>query len=442
MSMVAAALKKDNHEITMFDFLHRGQSLDAVTDVVRRVKPELIGISIRNIDNVNSLNEQRYIDTVKAIVGAIRRETTVKIVIGGSGFSVMPAAVLEAVGADYGITGEGEDIFRKFVAEAASGRYPQERIIKAEHRLAGTGIPSAVYDPEIMRFYLQSGHMASIQTKRGCEYGCVYCTYPLLEGRTIREREPSAVVDDMEALVNNHQAKYIFFTDSVFNDNRGRYRGIVRELKRRNLQIPWSAFFKPSMELDDEIMELMKETGLRAAEIGSDAPSDTTLRGIGKDFLFQDVVNCNNLFLKHGIATAHYFMFGCPGETPETVREGIDNIMKLSKTAIFVFMGIRILPNTALADIALREGLIRKDQSLLESVYYISPRVDRQWLETTLREAFFKTRHIVFPPDALESKLHFLFKMGYTGSLWDLVAKADKPRKEKANSNKGTSAFA
>jgi len=437
MGMVAAALDQDNHQVTMFDFLHRGQSLDAVREIVRRVNPELVGISIRNIDNVNSLNEQRYIDTVKSIVGVIREETNVKVVIGGSGFSVMPGAVLEAVGADYGITGEGENIFRKFAADAAKGRYPQERIINAAPSLTGAGIPSAIYNPEMMQFYLQSGHMASIQTKRGCEYGCVYCTYPLLEGRTLREREPSAVVDDMEALFNNHKAKYIFFTDSVFNDNRGRYRAIVHELKRRNLQIPWSAFFKPSRELDDGIVSLMSETGLKAAEIGSDAASDTTLRGIGKDFLFQDVEDCNTLFLKHGIATAHYFMFGCPGETPETVHEGISNIMKLKKTAIFVFLGIRILPDTALAGIAIREGLIKKDQSLLESVYYISPKVDRAWLEATLKEAFSKTRHIVFPPDALEAKLHFLFKMGYTGSLWDLVAKADRPRKEKAQNNKG-----
>ena len=425
MSMVVAALKQDRHDVTMFDFLHRGQSLDAVREVVRRAQPELIGISIRNIDNVNSLNEQRYIAAVKSIVSVLRAETRVKIVLGGSGFSVMPQAVLEEVGADYGVTGEGEQIFRGFVAEAAQGRYPQRRIVNAAPRLAGAEIPSAYYDPDILQFYLQSGHTASLQTKRGCEHKCVYCTYPLLEGRVIREREPAAVADDMEALVNHHQAKYIFFTDSVFNDKRGRYRAIIDELQRRNLQVPWSAFFKPSPELDGDIVERMRQTGLKAAEIGSDAPSDTTLRGLGKDFLFRDVVDCNALFLDHGIATAHYFMFGCPGETHATVREGIENIINLRRTTVFVFMGLRILPNTVLADIALRDGLIKAGQSLLESVYYISPQVDRQWLAATLKAAFAKTRHIVFPPDALEEKLRFLFKLGYTGSLWDLVAKAE-----------------
>jgi lipid biosynthesis B12-binding/radical SAM protein len=432
MSMVAAALRQDGHEVTLFDFLQKGQSFEAVREGVRRVKPDLVGISIRNVDNVNLLNEQRYIETVQGIVRVLREETTVKIVLGGSGFSVMPGPVLEAVGADYGVAGEGEKLFRDFVAEAALGRYPQERILYATPRLVGGEIPPADYDAEMLNFYLQSGHMASVQTKRGCEHGCVYCTYPNLEGRVIREREPGAVVSDMERLVKEYGAKYIFFTDSVFNDNRGRYRAVVEEMERRKVNVPWTAFFKPCAELDADIIARMRDTGLKAAEIGSDAPSDATLRGIGKDFTFREVDQCNSLFLEQGVATEHYFMFGCPGETPETVLEGIANLKGLQRTSIFVFMGIRILPDTGLAKIALRDGLIQPGQSLLEPAYYISPRVDRVWLEATLKEAFAKTRHIVFPPDAIEAKLHFLFKLGYTGSLWDLLV---KPKVEKKQAN-------
>lgn len=434
MSMVAAALREDGHAVTLFDYLQRGQSLDAVREAVRQLKPDLIGVSIRNIDNVNLLNEQRYIGIVRDIVAAVRELTSVKIVLGGSGFSVMPGPVLESVGADYGIAGEGERLFREFVAEAAKGNYPAERILYAAPQLIGGEIPPALYDAEMLDFYLKSGFMASVQTKRGCEHRCLYCTYPNLEGRVIRARDPVAVVNDVERLAKDFGAKYIFFTDSVFNDNRGHYRTVVEEMKRRKLQVPWTAFFKPSKELDADIIETMKETGLKAAEIGSDAPSDATLRGIGKDFTFKDVDRCNTLFLNQGVATAHYFMFGCPGETPETVLEGIANLKSLQRTSLFVFMGIRILPDTGLAKIAIRDGLISPDQSLLESVYYISPKVDRKWLEATLTEAFANIRHIVFPPDAIESKLHFLYKLGYTGSLWDLLV---KPKEKRTVDGKG-----
>lgn len=423
MSMVAAALREDGHDVALFDFLQHGQSIEAVRVALRRERPDLIGISIRNIDNVNLLNEQRYIDAVRDIARAIRGETAAKIVLGGSGFSVMPEAILAAVGADYGIVGEGERLFRKFASDAAAGTYPAERILRAPPSLSGRDIPSAAYDPEMLAFYLRSGCMASVQTKRGCEFRCLYCTYPLLEGRAIRERDPAAVADDIQTLVDRHQARYIFFTDSVFNDRRGRYRHVIAEMERRKLTVPWTAFFKPSDELDADIVARMRDTGLKAAEIGADASSDTTLRALGKDFLFRDVDRCNSLFLDAGVAAAHYFMFGGPGETEETAREGIANIKSLRQAAIFVFLGIRILPDTGLVKIATREGLIKEGQDLLEPAYYLSPHVDRHALESALREAFAGQRHIVFPPDALDAKLHFLFKLGFAGSLWDMLVK-------------------
>jgi radical SAM superfamily enzyme YgiQ (UPF0313 family) len=230
------------------------------------------------------------------------------------------------------------------------------------------------------------------------------------------------VVDDIVALTREQGAGYIFFTDSVFNDREGRYLDVLSEMKRRGICVPWTAFFKPG-ELDDDAVALMRETGLKAAELGSDAPSDTTLAALGKDFRFRDVVACNELFHRHGVVTAHYFMFGCPGETEATVREGISNIIALRNTAAFVFMGIRILPGTPLASRAEREGLIAPDQDLLDPVYYISPRVDRDWLEQALTEAFEGVRHCVFPPDAMDDSLSFLHKLGYSGSLWEMLCR-------------------
>jgi lipid biosynthesis B12-binding/radical SAM protein len=430
MSMVAAALRRAGHEVALLDFLHQGQSLDAVRERVRQFQPGLVGVSIRNVDNVNLLHEQRYLDAVRAIVAAVRETSPAKIVLGGSGFSVMPGPILESVGADYGVTGEGERVFAEFVANGERGCYPAERILRAPPSLTGGSIPPADYDPGIVAFYLQSGHMAPVQTKRGCEHGCVYCTYPNLEGHTIRERDPGAVVSDMERLAGEHGARYIFFTDSVFNDDRGHYRAVVAEMRRRGVNIPWTAFFKPGRELDAAIVAEMRATGLKAAEVGADAPSDATLRGIGKDFTFREITRCNALFLEQGVATAHYVMFGCPGETPETVREGIANLKALSRTTLFVFMGIRILPDTGLATIAAREGVIAPGQSLLEPVYYLSPKVERAWLERTLTEAFAGIRHIVFPPDAFEDKLRTLFKLGYAGPMWDMLAKPRAAKRE------------
>ena len=430
LSMVAAALRNAGYEVHQFDFLQNNMSLDSLGEVIKGIAPDIIGMSIRNIDNVNFVHEEQYIDVVRNLVRKIRQETKAPVVLGGPGFSIMPEVILREVGADYGIVGEGESLIVEFVANAARGAYPQNGCIRASSRLQGEEIPSAYYDSSLMKFYLKSGNVASVQTKRGCTHRCLYCTYPLLEGSTIRYRDPKNVVDDIELLVDTHKAKYIFFTDSVFNDDQGQYLYVVQEMKERGISVPWTAFFKPD-GLDDDSVELMKQTGLKAAEIGADAGTDKTLEKLGKAFLFKDIINCNDLFVRHSIATAHFYMFGGPGETRETVLAGIENIINMKQTVSFVYMGIRILPHTHLAKIAHREGLLSRDSELLEPVYYIAPGIDRQWLEETLTEAFSGIRHCVFPPDSLDSSLQFLHKLGYSGSLWDMLVPGKEGWKER-----------
>lgn len=428
LSMVAGSLSNAGHEIQQFDLIHSGLSMDAVADAVRGFLPDIIGISIRNIDNVNLMNEKRYIEVVGNVVQRMREETEAPVVLGGSGFSIMPERILREVGADYGIVGEGEAAMLAFVENASRGVFPEERCIRASSTLRGREIPSPKYDGQLMEFYLKSGNIAGIQTKRGCTHSCVYCSYPVLEGAVIRCREPKAVVDDIETLVKDHNAGHVFFTDSVFNDDQGHYLDVIREMKRRGVSVPWTAFFKPE-GLDDDSVELMKQTGLRAAEIGADAATDTTLRKLGKSFRFRDIVECTDLFGRHEIGAAHFYMFGGPGETQDTVIEGIENIKSLKKTVSFIYMGLRILPNTPLARIAKREGLLSEEHDLLDPVYYIAPGIDKDWLEKTLTDGFAGLRHCVFPPDILDSSLAFLYRLGHVGFLWDMVlTKRKRPR--------------
>ena len=311
--------------------------------------------------------------------------------------------------------------FTRFLAEAGAGRYPPSgSILSDSDYLPGAAIPSADYAGDILELYLREGSVASVQTKRGCPYRCVYCSYPALEGQGLRPRNPARVVDDVEMLVKNHGATYIFFTDSVFNDHEGRYLEVVREMKRRGLSVPWSAFFSP-LGLAPADAALMKSTGLKAAEMGSDGACDATLEGQQKPFHWKDVVAANQVLRDAGVSVAHYFMFGGPGETPETVAEGVANIQALKCAAVFVFLGIRILPETELLAIARREGILPPDHDLLEPIYYFSPHVDRDGLERTLTEAFEPLSHVVFPPDKLDDKIRMLHKLGYTGTLWGLL---------------------
>jgi len=431
VSIIASALTRAGHEVRQADFLVQNTSLEAIGQEVREFKPDLVGISVRNIDNVNLMNEQYYIQNVKNLVTVVKGVTDVQVLLGGAGFSLIPDLILKETGADYGIVGEGEALVVEFAKNAEKGLYPAERLIGSNIRLTGDEISPALYDERLLEFYLHSGNIASVQTKRGCTHSCVYCTYPVLEGSRIRKREARAVVDDIVLLRDTYKTKYIFFVDSVFNDDGGAYLEIIDEMLRRDITIPWTGFFKPG-GLTDEIVERMKKTGFVAAEVGADAPCDRTLKKMGKSFTFSDIVECNDLFVRHGIATSHFFMFGGPGETAETVEEGIKNILSLQKCVVFIFMGIRILPETALQRLAIKENVIAPEEGLLKPVYYLSPLVEKKWMEERLTAAFADVRHCIFPPDAMDNSLQILHKLGYTGPMWDLLLPGGKKGRERA----------
>ena len=429
-SVVAAALEGAGHEVRQFDFLRHDESLDELAAEVKSFDPALVGVSIRNIDNVNYLNERKFIPGVRDIVTRVRDVSPAKVILGGPGFSLIPGPILAATGADYGVVGEGEALMVDFARRAETGSWPAEKLFGPEMRLEGREMPSARYDPELLAHYLKSGNMASIQTKRGCPHSCVYCSYPVLEGRSIRSRDPEAVVDDMVRLRDEHGVKYVFFVDSVFNDDGGSHLAVVREMKRRGFSMPWTAFFKPT-GLTDESLALMKETGLAAVEIGADAPCDATLRGMGKSFVFADIVSATDMLSRHEIPAALFYMFGGPGETRETVLEGIENIRRLDRCVTFAYLGVRVLPNTPLAALAAREGLVRPDDDLLEPVYYFPPGLDRKWTEGTLAKELGALRNCVFPPDANDDKLAILHQMRYTGPMWDLLLASRKKRERR-----------
>jgi len=422
MSAVAAALKRAGHETVLCDLLLDGESTESLRQRLRSEKPALVGISIRNLDNVNLLNEKRFATEIGELVRCVHEELGIPVVLGGSGYSLAPEGMLRDTGADYGIAGEGESLIVGLVESLERGSAPaMGTILRNTRPIEGSGLCSAYYDPAILKSYLDLGTIAPVQTKRGCALRCAYCSYPVLEGGSLRCRPAADVVDDVERLVKDHGVSYVFFTDSLFNDDDDAYLEVLGELKRRKLKVAWSAFIKPT-GISADVAALMRETGLASAELGSDAATDATLRRLRKPFRFADVVNANGVLMKQGIAVANYFMFGGPGETRQTVLEGIENIRNLKCSAVFVFLGIRILPHTELQRIAVREKLIAPDCELLEPAYYLSPQIDRDWAEQTLKEGFSKLGHVIFPPDAMDDKLQLLRKMGYPGSLWDLLA--------------------
>ncbi len=418
MACLLGALAEAGHQADHFDILSGG--LEALKTRLAANVYDLLAISIRNLDSVDSADTRHFLGDISRIVAVIRAHSSAPIVLGGAGFSIMPEALMDLLQPDFGVVGEGERILPWLAGEIASGTSPEGRIFTQP--LENYPDSKPIFQQDIADYYLAHGGMLNIQTKRGCPYSCSYCSYPSLEGNKIRYREPEAVAEEMSRLSKDLGARYIFFADSVFNDPAKRFLEIAEVLIRQGNTTPWCAFFRPQNLTQGDLL-LLKRAGLAAAELGTDATCDITLAALNKGFSFAEVLATSRIFAKADIPTAHYVIFGGPKEDHNTLQEGLHNLELLPQSVVFAFTGIRILPNTGIHNRAIIDQVISREQSLLLPTYYFSPLIHRDQLEAAIRQAFSGRQDRIFPCSKVADHITLLHKFGHHGPLWDLILK-------------------
>jgi hypothetical protein len=111
LACVAAAVEKAGHAVRFLDLLSVKDIPAAVADAIRLSQPEAIGVSVRNIDD-QIMDQGRFLlNQAKEVVHRCREFSAAPIVLGGAGYSISPESVLEYLGTDMGIQGEGEAAF-------------------------------------------------------------------------------------------------------------------------------------------------------------------------------------------------------------------------------------------------------------------------------------------------------------------------------------------
>ncbi len=420
-NIVASALRKACHDVELLDLFVDG--IEKMEDVIKEFEPKYIGISLRNVDNVNYNEPSLYNCEYKNLVERIKKLSNAILVLGGSAFTIFPEEYLEYFKADYGIRGPGEISFPALINRLEENNPPSQRIIQGEIDFSGKNEFFFCREKRLAEFYLTKGGMLNIFTKRGCPHRCLYCSYPDLEGRKYVYRNPENIVDEIEYLVKEYSADFIFITDSVFNDREKNYLFIIEEIIRRKIKISWTCYMRPDKFYRDEVIKL-KESGLHSVEWGTDCGTDQTLKGMGKDFDWNTVRESNNLFAEYEIPSSHFIIFGGPAETEKTVEEGIKNLSELKFCVIFGGIGIRIFPHTGIFELAKKEGKVKSEEELFQKeVYYFSSDIKPDWLNNYLLENFKNRQNWFYPFSGFKERNYFLHNSGFRGPLWDLLLK-------------------
>lgn len=383
-AQLAAVLSARGHDVAMLDLGFVLNSARQIAKTIKRFGPQMVGLSIRNLDNCSYSNVRTYYPEIRKIVRIVQEKTDASILIGGGAVSVLPEELASYLGVKYAAVGEGEKILPAF-AQALQAETGFENIpglmVRGENgwnrqqpdfSVQMDQLPLYDYARIDYRKYFKRGGFIGLQTKRGCSFQCIYCNYPTLEGRRVRCRSARLCVDDIEKIVADTGLRDFFFTDSVFNWPNSHALEICEEIIRRRLRVRWIAYCNPA-GLDDAMASVFQKAGCVGIELGLDAVTDEMLVNMGKGFSRADIAKTYRALNKVNLPFAVFLLFGGPGDTYQNILESQKLLQGFGKAnAVFASLGIRIYRDASIYRTALQEGRFSNHDPLLTPVYYLS----------------------------------------------------------------------
>jgi len=409
LGMIATSLKKAGYEVKLFDGLWNrdlgsDDKIKALDSVLTDFQPEVIGVSVRNIDDVIMQKPIYYIDEIeKLCIEPIKKYGKGITILGGSGYSLFPYELLERWKFDFGIVGPGEKIMVSLLNSLNSGnteKIPGVLVRGIDGQITGNlnlQLPQRKSDLQIpfpqidlhLNYIPYLGKSAyPIQTKRGCALKCLYCSYPNLEGKIYQLRSPKDVVDEIEILQKRLPKITIEFVDSTFNHPPDHAENICREIIDRGLQLRLRTMGINPAGVTPELISLMKQAGFTQIDCTPDSGSEKMLKNLRKGFNRKVLEKTARLIRESNMPTMWFFVLGGPGEDDKSLDETFSFIENHIDEHDLVHLteGLRIYPDTGLYEVAIEEGLVSKEESLLKPRFYVSQQLGQENLRKKVQE--------------------------------------------------------
>lgn len=383
LAYIGTSLNHKGHEVEIFDPNVSTHPYDDLQKRVVSFSPDIVGISLRNIDNQHRVapfyHYQYFQHTLKTIKES---SPDVKIIVGGAGFSMFAEKIMERnPSIDFGIYLEGEENVPELLdnlnnPESVSGIY-----FRKNGKVTFSGfrpLPDFRNDPMPRRNFLDItpylSHLESlgIQTVRGCPLKCTYCNYPQLNGNRVRARDAKSVCDEIEYLIKQYHINQFMFADGVFNAPLRHSEEICEEIIKRGLKVKWSAWMELK-HIPKSFLLLAMKAGCVGITFSPDGISQNALDGLRKGLKERDIKDSFVLFTKDEDVKSLNVTYGMfinpPGET----------FLGLIKTIIFFIKGklllagrggtfinwIRLEPETKVFLEAIGKGEIPRNLDLL-----------------------------------------------------------------------------
>jgi len=356
-----AAMIEEFCDIQILDAYQKKLSIEELQFEIEKCDPDVVGITVL----MDQYGKAGHI--VAEIVKAIN--TNIVTIMGGVYATVNSDFVVKDINIDYVVIGEGEYVFRDLlnylrgyddieltngIAYLHNGKIVNKGhsdLIKdlnalprpAYHLIDFLSYANAYSDrksvdaPDIYPY-------ARIVTSRGCPYKCTFCQVPSIQGRYFRHRSVEHILDEIAWLKVKYAIKAIIFDDDNLYTNIKHSKQLFKGMASHNLSMPWVSIATSVFRLDEELLDLMYDSGCCYIDIAIESGSQRVIKEIVKKPInHKRAIELVEYATEKGIFVSANFIIGFPYETWDEILETIKfaEVIAIDYAKIFIAIPLK-----------------------------------------------------------------------------------------------------
>jgi radical SAM superfamily enzyme YgiQ (UPF0313 family) len=378
------ALTPPEHEVLLIDGNAQPMTDAELVRFVLDHEVRLIGIGAMT----------RMIAKAYRVADAVRA-AGVPVVMGGPHVTEVPEEALGLDGgprhADAVALGEADETWPRIIEDAACGQLKD--VYTAGDAQGGESKPDLRNYPRIpweslnldqfnripgfvrpVMEHFQTGwetfHIIPVESGRGCPYGCEFCTVTGFFGDSIRFRSNQSIVEEMLRLKERARRTRgqiaVFFVDDNFAINTKRTKSLLRDIIAAGAQLSWVGQISANLLRDDELVDLIAESGGRWIFVGMESLDPANLAAMNKNFSRPgDYADVLQRLARRNVYAITSFIFGLDHDTPGVAERTLRQVQDWPP-CLPVFGQITPYPSTPLYERLEREDRLTRPKHWLD----------------------------------------------------------------------------
>ncbi|MFX1256939.1 MAG: B12-binding domain-containing radical SAM protein [Promethearchaeota archaeon] len=371
ITLIGTILKEEGHQVRLLDQASNGFSFEEVLNWIKRIDPEIIGITTFTIG---------FLSSIKISTMVKKWNPNVKIILGHYHPTICADKILKKYNhiVDFCVRGENEYILSNLINYLENNpRHEPTNILgisyqfngKIKHNLdcpinknlddlpfPNRSLLKIQYRQNLAGIELMDSKLATTFFTRGCPYECAYCAVAKFSNKRYRTKSPERLVEEFSYLASQGYSE-IAFVDDNFSLNLNNVLKFCKLLKNENLDVNWHA----EMRVDNVSREFFKHmalAGCKSISFGIESANQRILDYYNKKITPDQSLKAIKMAKKANIDfLIGLFMLGAPSEKISECQNTIKFAMN-SGLDFFFLNVVEAWPGIPMWDDLVAKGII------------------------------------------------------------------------------------